>query len=100
MTLRHSITVFFSSFFFFGAAAGFSVSSSRKCARHFLQMVEYAPRGSACSCPHFGPVTATVLGLVEGGIVAERAIRVLIQRQCADASAPVCAGLNSGRSRL
>jgi len=38
MTLRHSMAGFFFSSFF--GVAGFSVSSSRKCARHFLQIVE------------------------------------------------------------
>src|SRR5260221_13686473 len=41
-------------------AAGRNASWTRKCSRHFLQMLEYAPLGSACTCPHFGHVTGTV----------------------------------------
>jgi hypothetical protein len=30
------------------------------CSWHFLQMLEYAVRGSDWTCPHFGQATATV----------------------------------------
>src|SRR4051812_5759106 len=58
----------FSTAAFFGATGAASfvgcfISSRRKCARHALQIVEYAPTGSRCEWPHLGHVTVVVFGL-------------------------------------
>src|SRR5258708_37794965 len=42
----------------------FETSWMRMCPRHFLQMVEKAPRGSACECPQCGQATMTLSGLL------------------------------------
>src|SRR5258706_2295196 len=51
---------------FFALTVGLNASAIRKCAWHFLQMVEYALRGSGWLWPHFGQATGTVLGLAAG----------------------------------
>src|SRR5258708_6660768 len=45
-------------------AGFFETSWMRMCPRHFLQMVEKAPRGSACECPQCGQSTMTLSGLL------------------------------------
>src|SRR5712671_3048564 len=51
---------------FWALTAGCSASSIRKCAWHFLQIVEYALRGSGWVWPHLGHATGTVFGLAAG----------------------------------